>query len=41
MNVVDKLDLFPAHVDYEDVQSALKDATMGRPGSQRTSSSRC
>jgi chromosome partitioning protein len=29
VNVVDGLDLFPAHVDYESVQNALKDATMG------------
>jgi len=29
VDVVDGLDLFPAHVDYESVQNALKDATMG------------
>jgi len=29
VNVVDGLDLFPVHADYEDVQNALKDATMG------------
>ncbi|RLM88719.1 MULTISPECIES: ParA family protein [unclassified Haloarcula] len=28
-NVSDGLDLFPAHVDLEDVQSGLKEATMG------------
>jgi chromosome partitioning protein len=29
VNVSDGLDLFPAHVDLEDVQSGLKEATMG------------
>lgn len=29
VNVIDDLDLFPAHEDLESVQNALKDATMG------------